>query len=89
MGAGCKDKQSVFLFSDTQVQRESFLEDISNILNTVEVPNLFAADEKATPQPLESRARVVEFVRWCTGAEPPGNAASSAAAAARSEGNTA
>jgi len=35
----------VFLFSDTQLVKESFLEDINNILNTGEVPNLFAADE--------------------------------------------
>eukprot|EP00746_Dinoflagellata_sp_MGD_P154845 gnl/MRDRNA2_/MRDRNA2_85065_c0_seq4.p1 gnl/MRDRNA2_/MRDRNA2_85065_c0~~gnl/MRDRNA2_/MRDRNA2_85065_c0_seq4.p1 ORF type:complete len:4104 (-),score=817.24 gnl/MRDRNA2_/MRDRNA2_85065_c0_seq4:76-11610(-) len=34
-----------FLFSDTQIVKESFLEDINNILNTGEVPNLFAPDE--------------------------------------------
>eukprot|EP00929_Paragymnodinium_shiwhaense_P038463 TRINITY_DN20312_c0_g2_i5.p1 TRINITY_DN20312_c0_g2~~TRINITY_DN20312_c0_g2_i5.p1 ORF type:complete len:4212 (-),score=1387.32 TRINITY_DN20312_c0_g2_i5:193-12828(-) len=34
-----------FLFSDSQIVKESFLEDINNILNTGEVPNLFAADE--------------------------------------------
>ncbi|KAI8843136.1 dynein heavy chain and region D6 of dynein motor-domain-containing protein [Chytridium lagenaria] len=39
--------KSVFLFSDTQVQQESFLEDINNMLNTGEVPNIFPADEKA------------------------------------------
>ncbi|KAJ1562895.1 Dynein heavy chain 7, axonemal, partial [Nowakowskiella sp. JEL0078] len=38
---------SVFLFSDTQLQMESFLEDINNMLNTGEVPNIFASDEKA------------------------------------------
>uniref|UniRef100_A0A665VEB7 Dynein axonemal heavy chain 7 n=1 Tax=Echeneis naucrates TaxID=173247 RepID=A0A665VEB7_ECHNA len=36
----------VFLFTDTQIKLESFLEDISNLLNTGEVPNLFAVDEK-------------------------------------------
>jgi dynein heavy chain len=30
----------VFLFSDTQIVSESFVEDISNLLNTYEVPNL-------------------------------------------------
>ena len=34
-----------FLFSDAQIVEESFLEDINNMLNTGEVPNLFAADE--------------------------------------------
>ncbi|KAF4749662.1 hypothetical protein FOZ63_016697, partial [Perkinsus olseni] len=38
-------KGLVFLFSDTQIVKESFLECINNILNTGEVPNLFAADE--------------------------------------------
>lgn len=37
----------VFLFSDTQIKNESFLEDINNMLNTGEVPNIFASDEKA------------------------------------------
>ena len=37
---GEEGKQLVFLFSDTQIVKESFLEDINNILNTGEVPNL-------------------------------------------------
>ncbi|KAM3849660.1 dynein axonemal heavy chain 7 [Diretmus argenteus] len=40
------DTHGVFLFTDTQIKMESFLEDISNLLNTGEVPNLFAVDEK-------------------------------------------
>ena len=44
--AGGQGKPTIFLFSDTQIQHESFLEDINNILNAGEVPNLFAADEK-------------------------------------------
>lgn len=37
----------MFLFSDTQIVKESFLEDINNLLNSGEVPNLFLPDEKA------------------------------------------
>eukprot|EP00927_Polykrikos_kofoidii_P016936 TRINITY_DN17697_c0_g2_i1.p1 TRINITY_DN17697_c0_g2~~TRINITY_DN17697_c0_g2_i1.p1 ORF type:complete len:2183 (+),score=502.38 TRINITY_DN17697_c0_g2_i1:396-6551(+) len=38
-------KGMVFLFSDSQIVKEAFLEDVNNILNTGEVPNLFAPDE--------------------------------------------
>ncbi|KAG8235431.1 hypothetical protein J437_LFUL015496 [Ladona fulva] len=44
---GLEGKPTVFLFSDTQVKSESFIEDISILLNTGDVPNLFPADEKA------------------------------------------
>jgi dynein heavy chain len=48
----------VFLFSDTQIVRESFLEDINNLLNSGEVPNLFPAEEKVQIcEELASRAR--------------------------------
>eukprot|EP00398_MALV-I-01_sp_L67-1_P000742 gene742-313_t len=50
MRAGIKSKPINFLFSDTQVAKESFLEDISNILNTGEVPNLYTMEDKATIQ---------------------------------------
>ncbi len=43
-GADCKNV--VFLFTDLQIKDEAFLEDISMILNTGEVPNLFATEEK-------------------------------------------
>ena len=35
----------MFLFVDTQVVEEVFLEDISNILSAGEVPNLYKPDE--------------------------------------------
>ncbi|XP_070559445.1 dynein axonemal heavy chain 12-like isoform X2 [Ptychodera flava] len=44
--AGAQGKPMVFLISDTQIKQESFLEDIDNLLNTGEVPNLYAVDEK-------------------------------------------
>lgn len=44
--AGADMKPTVFLFSDTQIKDESFVEDINNILNSGEVPNMFPADEK-------------------------------------------
>jgi len=34
------------LFSDTQIVKESFLEDINNLLNSGEIPNLYPIDEK-------------------------------------------
>ena len=47
MKAGCEGKPIVFLFSDNQIKDESFVEDINVILNTGDVPNLYAAEEKA------------------------------------------
>lgn len=41
-----EDEQQQFLFSDNQIISENFLEDINNLLNTGEIPNLFLKDEK-------------------------------------------
>ncbi len=35
--AGGDNKQAVFLFSDTQIKLESFVEDVNNLLNSGEV----------------------------------------------------
>ncbi|KAM7366101.1 hypothetical protein PAMP_015569 [Pampus punctatissimus] len=43
--AGVDNKPTVFLFNDTQIVDESFLEDINNILSSGEVPNLYKQDE--------------------------------------------
>lgn len=40
------EKQTVFLFSDTQIVMESFLEDVNNVLNNGEIPNLYAAQDE-------------------------------------------
>ncbi|KAJ3276290.1 Dynein heavy chain 3, axonemal [Terramyces sp. JEL0728] len=68
--AGGEGKPTVFLFSDTQIKSESFLEDINNMLNTGEVPNIFPADEKAA---------VIETVRNALVKENPKFDASPAA----------
>lgn len=54
------ESHGVFLFTDTQIKMESFLEDVSNLLNTGEVPNLFAVDEK---QEICERMRVLDRQR--------------------------
>ena len=46
--AGENNKNTVFLFSDTQINQEFFVEDISNILNTAEVPNLMEPADMVT-----------------------------------------
>ena len=45
MMAGCEGKDVVFLFADTQIVQENFLEDINNILNSGEVPNLLKSED--------------------------------------------
>lgn len=43
--AGLENKPVVFLFSDTQIKSESFLEDINNILNSGDVPGIYDGPE--------------------------------------------
>eukprot|EP00698_Gefionella_okellyi_P021811 TRINITY_DN713_c0_g5_i1.p1 TRINITY_DN713_c0_g5~~TRINITY_DN713_c0_g5_i1.p1 ORF type:complete len:2528 (-),score=851.46 TRINITY_DN713_c0_g5_i1:18-6647(-) len=45
--AGLELQPISFLFSDTQIVKETFVEDINNILSSGEVPNLFPKDELA------------------------------------------
>ncbi|CAO2638238.1 Dynein axonemal heavy chain 1 [Lemmus lemmus] len=44
--AGLHNLPITFLFSDTQIKNESFLEDINNVLNSGDIPNLYSADEQ-------------------------------------------
>jgi hypothetical protein len=61
--SGADSKKVVFLFTDEQIKDESFLEDLSMVLNTGEVPNLFATEEKT-----EILERVqVSFILYCLG----------------------
>jgi dynein heavy chain len=46
--AGMQNRPTVFLFNDIQIKEESFVEDVNNLLNAGDVPNLFAIDEKQT-----------------------------------------
>ncbi|EDW82538.1 uncharacterized protein Dwil_GK25078 [Drosophila willistoni] len=43
--AGIENRPVTFLLIDSQIVEEEFLEDINNILNSGEVPNLFEGDE--------------------------------------------
>lgn len=58
--AGVEQKPIVFLFSDTQIVKESFLEDINNLLNSGEIPNLFPTEDKnAICEEVANAARAV------------------------------
>jgi dynein heavy chain len=43
---GVKGDMTSFIVTDNSIKKEAFLEDINNILNTGEVPNIFNAEEK-------------------------------------------
>ena len=45
MKAGLENMPVVFLFSDMQIKSETFIEDLNNILNSGDVPNIYALDE--------------------------------------------
>lgn len=45
MNCGVDEKQHVFLFSDTQIVQEAFLEDVNNVLNNGEIPNLYSVQD--------------------------------------------
>ncbi|XP_076341069.1 dynein axonemal heavy chain 12-like [Tachypleus tridentatus] len=45
-GAGVHGKTTVFLITDSVIKEDVFLEDIDSLLNSGEVPNLYAIDER-------------------------------------------
>ena len=46
MVAGLQNKPITFLFSDVQIVFESMVEDINNILNSGDIPGIYAGDEE-------------------------------------------
>ncbi|NXX96308.1 DYH1 protein, partial [Centropus bengalensis] len=46
MKAGLENLPKTFLFVDTQIKNESFLEDINNLLNSGDVPNIYGAEDQ-------------------------------------------
>ncbi|EFJ27757.1 hypothetical protein SELMODRAFT_94851 [Selaginella moellendorffii] len=56
--AGEADKRVMFLFVDTQIKMEGFVEDINSLLNTGEVPNLYdSADLSSICEAVRPRAK--------------------------------
>lgn len=45
IASGIEGTPYVFLFSDTQIINEQFVEDINNILNNGEIPNLYLPED--------------------------------------------
>jgi len=64
------EKQTVFLFNDTQIVLEAFLEDVNNILNNGEIPNLYSAAEDISnimENMREVNKNVPNFKNWSEG----------------------
>lgn len=51
---GVEGKNVAFLFTDTQIVVETMLEDLNNVLNSGEIPNLFPQDEQVRACPRSS-----------------------------------
>lgn len=60
-----KGQKTVFLITDTQIKEEAFLEDIDSVLNTGEVPNIFAADEKQEVMEVSVLGRILLSALCC------------------------
>lgn len=58
--AGGRGMKTVFLMTDMQIKDEIFLEDVDNLLNSGEVPNIFTSEERAEVTELVQAAIEVE-----------------------------
>jgi dynein heavy chain, axonemal len=65
---GIKGDMTSFVVTDNSIKQESFLEDINNILNTGEVPNIFSVEEKA--EVMEGLRPVAKDEERCPGGTP-------------------
>ena len=63
ISAGGEGKKSVFLLSDNQITNETFIENISSLLNTGDVPNIFAPDDMGTILELARKASKKEKLK--------------------------
>ena len=61
---GVKGQKTVFLLTDAQIKEEAFLEDVDSVLNTGEVPNLFAVDEKQEIMEVLGLATYLQSGTW-------------------------
>lgn len=59
---GVEGKNVAFLFTDTQIVVETMLEDLNNVLNSGEIPNLFPQDEQVGAR-LQSSMQDGEILR--------------------------
>ncbi|KAG2500939.1 hypothetical protein HYH03_000764 [Edaphochlamys debaryana] len=60
--AGEKHKNTIFMFSDSQILNETMVEELSSLLNTGEVPNLFDVGEMlAIGETIRPKARAVRM----------------------------
>lgn len=46
--AGVEGKPVVFLLTDNQISKESFLEDVNSLLNSGDVPGMYSPEDKDT-----------------------------------------
>ena len=63
--AGVDNKETVFLFMDTQAVDESFMEDLNNMLSSGEVSNMYKPDEFEEVGPINFNSASLCTPSWC------------------------